>query len=573
MKFKSSIIVSLSLTLAACGQTAPNNLDRQEIVGVVNALPGTKVSVAQAQALVLNNTLRTQSLSMQAIEETAIRSVLIKDLDGQPFYWLTVRGPHDSADFWAAVAQADTPVTATGASTDRNLLAFEFGPNFADNLLSLQERLGEIELVSPQGQVIYVVHAGKTYDVQNGQEVSAEQLKRDREIYSELKAGYLKDTSAQQALHEAWASVAAELAPLSVNSVDPQGNLIAGQAVRTLQSADGALTAQTSIDYDPADWGFLNRIKSRAGIAGSGLYGYAAMQSDPKQVIPWQALQNSDLGNEQQASSFPYFQTLPNGGSWGMRLFNPFNNQIANWEEYGNPVGARLGCVPTAVIRAIGANAIAGGKSSQMAADLRATLGLYSYESPEAAVKKMQLKASEPVQADSVPAGYYEPRISQMMGAGEFQGGTLVTPHGFRDGIQPVLNMLLGTGKYRTEGIIKAQIPTMGSMESSWSFDFNTYTRDVRDAVRRGINEDGNSVMFLYSSGGGSGHMSISHAYRAYEYSGGYTDVFLFMSNQGNYTATNGAIYTGKGDPFVGDWINVTNRWAAYGGAVAIRKN
>ncbi|WP_156103600.1 hypothetical protein [Deinococcus sp. YIM 77859] len=523
----------------------------------------------------LANDLRTGGLSGQAIEETGIRSVLVNDLDGQPFYWLTIRGPKDSADFWAAAAQADTPVTATGATTDRNLLAFEFGPGFADRLLALRARLGDVELVSPQGQVIYATHAGRTYDVQTGQEVSAEQLKRDHEVYAELKAGYLKDTAAQQALHEAWAQVGEEMGALSSGSVDGQGNLVAGQALlATPARGQGEqLSAQTSLDQDPADWGFLNRIKSRAGIAGSGLNGYVAMKTHPQQVASWKALQTADLGNEQQANSYPYYQTLPPEGKWGMRLFNPFNGQIANWEEYGQPVGARLGCVPTAVIRAIGANALAGGKSGQMVDDLRTALGWNGYDGINEAVQKMRRKASEPVQADSVPAGYYEPRISQMMGAGEFEGGTLVTPHGFGDGIQSVLNILLGQGKYRTEGVIKAQIPMLGGMESSPTFDFNSYTRLVRDAVRRGINEDGNSVMFLYSSGGGGGHMSISHAYRAYEYVGGYTDVFLFMSGQGNYSGTDGKTYNGQGDPYVRDWINVTNRWSAYSGAVAIRKN
>lgn len=85
-------------------------------------------------------------------------------------------------------------------------------------------------------------------------------------------------------------------------------------------------------------------------------------------------------------------------------------------------------------------------------------------------------------------------------------------------------------------------------------------------------------VAFLYSAGGkggSGGHFAVSGAYRSYEYIGGYSDVFLYTAPDSgglSESPVNPLPVWGNGERLNGpsSWINVTNRWSAYGGVYAI---
>lgn len=548
-----------ALTLASC--SAPQNEPPAPNQNLT--LSGEAISAADAQMLTLSHAMTTGKFKAQNATTTAVRSVLVRDLDGQPFFWLTTTGPSDARDFFDAARRSDAPVTATGASSDRSVLVFEAASGLGDQMAQLQQKIGEYTLTSPHGTVLYAVNDKGTFDVRTGNHVEDQQLQEDRKTYDGLKQAYLNDKSGQEAMHNTWKEVLDTQRTTLQNAVAKDGNLIAAQALRT------GMQAQTSINDDPASWGWFGRIQARAGIAGSGLRGPEAMATDPAWNWAWKFMNDMDFGNRQNAAAKPYSQSLPAGGTWGMRFANPAVSGVATgWDGYSD-IGARIGCVPTAVMRALESNALTGGKADMLREAMRTRLG---GDGGHETLNKMRTTLTAAVPADSVPSGYYEPRITQMMGGGEFMGGTLVTPLGFGNGIQAVLDLVTPRGTYYTEGFIRANIAALSMNSSStWVPDFNTGTYMVRDAVRRGINEDGNAVMFLYNSSFLGGHMSISSAYRSYEYLG-YTDVFLYMGDSGNYPDKNNNTWNGKGDPFVGSWINVTNRWEAYGGAVAIRQ-
>ncbi|WP_221091441.1 hypothetical protein [Deinococcus aquaedulcis] len=566
------LVLPLTLALYACGQNQAPTVNLQTAQ--------QSVPLLQSQALVLSAGMQSQTITPQNADRVQFDSVLVEDFDGNPFYYLTVSSTTaKGATFWDALstAQDDYKLYGTGASIDRNLYAFEFRKAYGDQLLALSKRVGARRLVSPHSQLIYLQdQAGQFWDVSTGQKVPDKTIAAQREEYAQLKADYFAHPEDVAGMHATWARVAKsaeQLGGQSVKSLALQdGNLNVAAALRVAPEA--SVQAQGS-ESDIASRGWFGWINSRAGVAGSGLDGPAAMSigdqlEGPAAASPaWTARYNADFGNQQQATDNPFDhpRTFPDGAQWGMRLFNPFHGGIATGQdEWQRLYGARIGCVPLSLIRAVNINALTDASNSRLRAALESK---YQGGSVYTNLKAMNSLVTRPVDADSIPAGYKEPWIDKVLGAGEFQGGTLVTPNGIGAGGQTVINEMLGPGFTLAGGIRFSISGLFGVQTSNTFFNFNSWTYNIRDAVRTTMNDDGHAVSFLYATGGSGGfegHMATAYAYRVYEHVG-YSDVFVYKDQAQDYRGYNAK----EGFPGTVGWINITNRWSNFQGAIGIR--
>lgn len=621
------LILSLSLVVAGCGQqTATPGPTQMAQAHAAVFTDAQTLPVAVGQAMAVKNGILTGKLTPQNVDQTSVATTLIEDFDGQPFYYLTLttQGLGENPTFWDAVnsvtdSRQDT-LAATGASTARTLYAFEYGASVTRALKATAQKAGSVQrLIIPDGGVLWLQDKqGRYWSVLEGQLISDETVQAARLTYDRLVQRYAQDPESMQ---EIWDSVLADptLAPSNPETgVGTQSttNVSLSRFVR----ADGTLNVQrlihslpaealksqmtdtdeglkplwTSDTNDEADWGFLNRVKSRANIAGSSLPGWTAINTDPSTNAEWLALKKTDFGNRQRAFG-DMNHTLEAGQAWGMRsAFSPVSSlPPANWDT--------VGCMAMGYVRLVATLA----QKNTLFKNGLISQNVFSANDPAAVqIQKTAAWLTKPVQADGMPTNTMEAYITQRMGGGYFKGGTLITPPGLVNGGISILNEKLlavpgaasagvrfdgwgWTDPTGNGGVAAGSNPVTywGKTPSTFPVDgagFNAGTIWARDMVRRTMRDSDLPVLFLYSTGGDGGlggHAAVSGAYRSYEYAGGYSDVFLYTAENTSPNDATKSLYPNATNNFPGygegvdgptGWINVTNRWSAYGGVYAV---
>lgn len=611
------------LFLSACGEQKTTALSPVEPAQLEELKGADMIPLAVGEAMAVGSQIMSGGITAQNVNGVASHSVLLEDLYGQPFYRLTIvaKDGGQDKDFWSVVDRVPTGVSVvgTGATTARTLYAFEYDETFIKHLKATKEKAGSIKrLVVPDGGIIWLEdEQGRYWSIQSESILPIEAVDNARVMYDKLLEQF---PSYKEELQVEWKGFLSQQAAkqlvsgASVQSVKAKNDF--GDYVKKYttdkgfsaadfakaelkQAAKKPITAQAWYDNrDVADHSFWGRIKSYAGIAGSDKSGAEVMsmgkniESDPD----WKDLKKLDFGNRQDVLEKilndeyykindipnPNRYDLPVGKEWGIR--GAFLN-IGAVRESQNKKARLVGCVPLGYARMF---ATLVQKTPSLKREMIAKGVFSSYDSLDEQLRKTVASLMYPVQAENMPSNIRQPYATNKMGGGHFQGGTMVTPHGLVDGGNTILNeKLMNFSSAREIGLrfdgwgwanVGRGIAAGSSPFTYWGitgdarsaghlgfFGFNNGTRWVRDMVRRQMKDNGLPVMFLYSTGdflGLGGHMGISGAYRSLEYILGYSDVFV-------YTAHNDNGGEEVSDSQVG-WINVTNRWSAYGGVWAL---
>lgn len=596
------------LFLSACGEQKTTALSPVEPAQLEELKGAETIPPAVGEAMAVGSQIMSGGITAQNVNGVASHSVLLEDLYGQPFYRLTIvaKDGGQDKDFWSVVDRVPTGVSVvgTGATTARTLYAFEYDETFIKHLKTTKEKAGSIKrLVVPDGGIIWLEdEQGRYWSVDSESIVPTEAVDNAKVMYDKLLEqfpaykeelltewkGFLSQQAAKQLVSGASVqSIQAnnDFGDYVKKYTTDKGFSAADFAKAELkQAAKKPITAQAWYDNrDVAERGFWGRIRSYAGIAGSDKSGAEVMsmgnniESDPD----WQDLKKLDFGNWQDVD-LDIGVAREAGTEWGIR--GAFLN-IGSVRESQNEKARLVGCVPLGYARMF---ATLVQKTPSLKREMIAKGVFSSYDSLDEQLRKTVASFMYPVQAENMPSNIRQPYATNKMGGGHFQGGTMVTPHGLVDGGNTILNeKLMNFSSAREIGLrfdgwgwanVGRGIAAGSSPFTYWGitgdarsaghlgfFGFNNGTRWVRDMVRRQMKDNGLPVMFLYSTGdflGLGGHMGISGAYRSLEYILGYSDVFV-------YTAHNDNGGEGVSDSQVG-WINVTNRWSAYGGVWAL---
>ena len=569
-KFLVPLTLTIPLILASCNNAAISTADITSQTNVPTLLTQANANeIALGQAIALKSAL-TSGLNMQALSKKSATSLIVYDLYEQPFYQVNLISDQ-KGNFWEALDKSvkrreKVRVSLTGANDIRQLNVLDSNETLANSLNELRSKFGNgLKLYSPRGSVLYAKHGNTFYDL-SGKEVSAAQLDDDRVQYSSLVEQISQDTNYLKATRELWQSLKSNLNQQSLDSsvsplryTDAEGNLDFSSFTKAAQDAPARLTGQEANDYIRCE-GFLCNVKVRAAMRNSSGPLSGSVYDDPSTTSTWWNNKTGDFNNQQYATSSSSLVSSLSAdkpkSTWGIRSANPFNTATTNWDV--------TGCAATAFMRLANINQIF---DNTFASKANATVGTDASGNKYTLVQWL----ARPVQADGLATGFYEAYTTQRMGGGEFMGGTLITPPGFYDGANAIMNDLgltSGDARYAVVGDGYFNLAGNSALGNAAKFlgglglssDFNRFTWTVNGNVRWAVGEQSRPVVYLYTVGGANGyggHFSISHAYRSWD-NWAYSDVYVY--NDGTENVANNT--TG--------WLNITNRWDTYGGAYAI---
>ncbi len=121
--------------------------------------------------------------------DLGVASMLVKDPDGYPFYWLNLVGSGVN-DFWKAVENPadDYTVYATGALDVRDFFGDIYPAEFLKQVRAICETAGGCRGFVGTGTGLYVVgDDGRWYDPDSGKALSDEEIELEIKLYHAIR--------------------------------------------------------------------------------------------------------------------------------------------------------------------------------------------------------------------------------------------------------------------------------------------------------------------------------------------------------------------------------------------------
>ncbi|MBF6596500.1 MAG: hypothetical protein IVW51_18900 [Thermaceae bacterium] len=546
------------------------------------------IPVAFGQALALKDKLES-GLSLQAAKNLKMATEVVYDLQGTPFYNLTVAVLNlpKWGKFWDVINTYDPGLKytlyGTGASDVRSIYDFEFSNNLAEKLKAVRAVAGSYQrLVSPSGARLYLEDAsGGLWEVWSAQPVPQAAVEQDKRDYQKLKKGFEDNPQLAQETKQAWKDVMGDNnapTPPTPQSTDlvswktftqTDGTLDVSGLTQTLESKGASIQRQGQGVSAQSDYkyciGFLCTTSIFAHVLGRNdidNYNWDNPVNDP--VLNDDISYGDPWGNNQNVVyNYPYsYQPAPSGGNFTPTPFGP-----------GTTWGMR-DIAPTGIVfQPYAINGCGAQTFTRLMGWYYMNRGVTAgYGSKEA----LALDMNRPVQADNAPAGIYEPYISRIMGAGSYHGWqTAISPYGlFGQGG----GFIAGGNAWLNERSVGRQL--VGQMyfdPTGWigvnalapfrplDVGFNSLTWNVHFNIRAAIHDRSEPAIALYREQypanwkdpfGWGGHYGLIFAYKNYT-NPLYVDVYAWIS------------YREGGNP--SGWVNITNRWETMGGVVSLQ--
>jgi len=580
-----SLVVGLGLLFASCGTHKVSPPSSSDVLFQAKPIP-----VAFAQALALKDKLEG-GVSLQAAKNLKMATEVVYDLQGTPFYNLTITSlnPPKWGSFWEVVNSYDSSqkytLYGTGGSDVRSIYNFEFYNSLVERLRAIRAMAGSYQrLVSPSGARLYLQDAsGRFWEVWSGRPVPQAVIDQDQQSYQKLKQDFQNSPQLVKETKDAWKAVMGDSSappiPQSMDAVSwkrftqADGSLDIAGLAQTLESRGASVQRQgvsAQGDYKYCI-GFLCTTSIFAHVLGrndTDNYNWDNPVNDP--VLNNDISYGDPWGNNQDVTytyNNPYGvngvpQSAPSGGNFSSTPFGPGTawglRDIAGTGRVFTPYSIN-GCGAQTFTRLMGWFYMNKGITA-------------GYGSKE----QLALDLNRPVRADNAASNIYEPYITKIMGGGSYAGKqTAITPYGlfgqgggFIAGANAWLNeknvgRLMGgqmyldpTGWIGVNVLAPFRPVDLGFNQLTWNVHFN---------IRAAIHDRAEPAVALYREVysppiqdplGWGGHYGLIFAYKNYT-NPLYVDVYAWIS------------YRENSDP--SGWVNITNRWETMGGVVSLQ--
>lgn len=569
----SAFSLTATLLLSSCGSQVGTDIPNIDASSENMFRNSKSVPNYIAQALTVKSAF-VSGMTSQEVSEKKVFSTVIYDFYGNPFYYLTLLSKvgDDGDDFWSALDKAsklrddEIILSANGATNIRSLGAFQSDGSLAKKLIDLRNTIGKnIQLVSPGGAVIYVKNNSNFFNIDEGKIINSNFIEEEKKNYNNIVKSIANDQEYINTNLKLWEgmekSTEGQNGRNMLQSALKNQNLnlkVYTSSLRNQDFSNSSITSQSVVNGEANDYmrceGWFCQVKVRSAMTGYNGPLQGSVYDNPKTASVWSSQTSGDFGNQQSARNSPALVsdlTLKySSDKWALRSANPLNSARIDWDQ--------TGCGPTAFMRLVAMNET---NDFDFRKAVRDSLG-----SDYARYTSAQYFA-RPVDADGV-LGFYEPYITQRMGGGELNSGTLVTPWGLKNGAVSIFNEMGLSSKYSIEGDGFFNVGgdtalgnTIFNLSRGIDFNFNAFTWGINWVVRSSIGMQNRPVLYPYKIGSFNGygsHYSVAVAYRSWD-NWAYSDVYLYNSG-----------IEGVGGPT--GWINVTNRWDSIGGAYAILK-